>query len=124
MGATEAGEGEDGRMKSAVGIGTLLADILGDTIRAPLTEDPEFEYEPCHRLAKIAESRHTDKNEDAKKEFVATKEYVDTRDITDFSLLEGVVFRPRLKKRLLTESWNHNTSDKGISESRSMIDSG
>ena len=44
---TEAGEGEDGRMKSAIGIGSLLMDGLGDTIRVSLTEDPEFEMEPC-----------------------------------------------------------------------------
>lgn len=44
---TEAGEGEDGRMKSAIGIGALLMDGLGDTIRVSLTEDPEYEIEPC-----------------------------------------------------------------------------
>ena len=43
LGVTEAGEGEDGRIKSAVGIGTLLEDGLGDTVRVSLTEDPEFE---------------------------------------------------------------------------------
>jgi (E)-4-hydroxy-3-methylbut-2-enyl-diphosphate synthase len=43
LGVTEAGEGEDGRIKSAVGIGTLLEDGLGDTVRVSLTEDPEAE---------------------------------------------------------------------------------
>lgn len=43
LGVTEAGEGEDGRIKSAVGIGTLLADGIGDTIRVSLSEDPEAE---------------------------------------------------------------------------------
>ena len=43
LGVTEAGEGEDGRIKSAVGIGSLLADGIGDTVRVSLTEDPEFE---------------------------------------------------------------------------------
>jgi (E)-4-hydroxy-3-methylbut-2-enyl-diphosphate synthase len=43
LGVTEAGDGEDGRIKSAVGIGTLLEDGLGDTIRVSLTEDPEAE---------------------------------------------------------------------------------
>jgi len=43
LGVTEAGEGEDGRIKSAVGIGTLLEDGLGDTIRVSLTEEPEYE---------------------------------------------------------------------------------
>jgi (E)-4-hydroxy-3-methylbut-2-enyl-diphosphate synthase len=43
LGVTEAGEGEDGRIKSAVGIGTLLEDGIGDTVRVSLTEEPEFE---------------------------------------------------------------------------------
>jgi (E)-4-hydroxy-3-methylbut-2-enyl-diphosphate synthase len=43
LGVTEAGEGEDGRVKSAAGIGTLLEDGLGDTVRVSLTEEPEFE---------------------------------------------------------------------------------
>ncbi len=43
LGVTEAGGGEDGRIKSALGIGTLLEDGLGDTVRVSLTEDPEFE---------------------------------------------------------------------------------
>jgi (E)-4-hydroxy-3-methylbut-2-enyl-diphosphate synthase len=51
----EAGEGEDGRMKSAIGIGALLMDGLGDTIRVSLTEDPEYEIDPCTRLAKLGE---------------------------------------------------------------------
>ena len=43
LGVTEAGEGEDGRIKSSLGIGTLLEDGLGDTIRVSLTEEPEHE---------------------------------------------------------------------------------
>ena len=45
LGVTEAGEAEDGRIKSAVGIGTLLEDGLGDTIRVSLTEEPERRYQ-------------------------------------------------------------------------------
>ncbi|GIL68785.1 hypothetical protein Vafri_22024 [Volvox africanus] len=55
LGVTEAGEGEDGRMKSAIGIGALLMDGLGDTIRVSLTEDPEYEIDPCKRLAGLGE---------------------------------------------------------------------
>ncbi|HYG52845.1 MAG TPA: (E)-4-hydroxy-3-methylbut-2-enyl-diphosphate synthase, partial [Flavobacteriales bacterium] len=51
LGVTEAGDGEDGRIKSAVGIGTLLEDGLGDTIRVSLTEDPEFEIPVAKTLA-------------------------------------------------------------------------
>ena len=50
LGVTEAGEGEDGRIKSAVGIGTLLADGIGDTIRVSLTEAPEFEMPVAQKL--------------------------------------------------------------------------
>jgi (E)-4-hydroxy-3-methylbut-2-enyl-diphosphate synthase len=50
LGVTEAGEGEDGRIKSAIGIGSLLLDGLGDTIRVSLTEDSPREIEVCHDL--------------------------------------------------------------------------
>ncbi|KAJ7526617.1 hypothetical protein O6H91_16G014800 [Diphasiastrum complanatum] len=53
LGVTEAGEGEDGRMKSAIGIGALLQDGLGDTIRVSLTEPPELEIDPCTKLANL-----------------------------------------------------------------------
>lgn len=52
LGVTEAGDGEDGRIKSAIGIGTLLEDGIGDTIRVSLTEDPEFEIPVCKDLLK------------------------------------------------------------------------
>jgi len=50
LGVTEAGEGEDGRIKSAIGIGSLLSDGLGDTIRVSLTEDSPREIEVCTDL--------------------------------------------------------------------------
>lgn len=56
LGVTEAGEGEDGRVKSAMGIGSLLLDGIGDTIRVSLTEDPWNEIDPCQRLAAFAKS--------------------------------------------------------------------
>lgn len=55
LGVTEAGEGEDGRVKSAMGIGALLLDGLGDTIRVSLTEDPWYEIDPCLRLRAFGE---------------------------------------------------------------------
>lgn len=94
LGVTEAGEGEDGRMKSAIGIGTLLADGVGDTIRVSLTEDPEFEYEPCNRLAEIAESRLSS-NPDAAARQTATKTFVDTRDITTFARRKGAILEKK-----------------------------
>ncbi|MDR1497096.1 MAG: (E)-4-hydroxy-3-methylbut-2-enyl-diphosphate synthase [Puniceicoccales bacterium] len=55
LGVTEAGEGQDGRIKSAIGIGSLLYDGLGDTIRVSLTEDPWFEIPVAKELAQKAE---------------------------------------------------------------------
>jgi (E)-4-hydroxy-3-methylbut-2-enyl-diphosphate synthase len=52
LGVTEAGDGEDGRIKSAIGIGTLLEDGIGDTIRVSLTEDPELEIPVCHDIVR------------------------------------------------------------------------
>jgi (E)-4-hydroxy-3-methylbut-2-enyl-diphosphate synthase len=56
LGVTEAGDGEDGRIKSAIGIGTLLEDGIGDTIRVSLTEDPEFEIPVCKDI--VARYQH------------------------------------------------------------------
>lgn len=50
LGVTEAGDGDDGRIKSALGIGALLEDGIGDTIRVSLTEDPEFEVPVAKKL--------------------------------------------------------------------------
>lgn len=60
LGVTEAGEGEDGRIKSALGIGTLLEDGIGDTIRVSLTEEPEFEAP----IARVLAERYTLEDEE------------------------------------------------------------
>jgi (E)-4-hydroxy-3-methylbut-2-enyl-diphosphate synthase len=57
LGVTEAGDGEDGRIKSAVGIGTLLEDGLGDTVRVSLTEEPEYEVPVAYHLVKRYDNR-------------------------------------------------------------------
>jgi (E)-4-hydroxy-3-methylbut-2-enyl-diphosphate synthase len=57
LGVTEAGDGEDGRIKSAVGIGTLLEDGIGDTIRVSLTEEPEFEIPVAQKLVERYKNR-------------------------------------------------------------------
>src|SRR5260221_4976311 len=57
LGVTEAGDGEDGRIKSAIGIGSLLEDGIGDTIRVSLTEDPEFEVPVCKDLVRRYQGR-------------------------------------------------------------------
>ena len=65
LGVTEAGAGEDGRTKSAIGIGSLLADGIGDTIRVSLTEDPEFEIPVAYNILQASGARIT------KTEFIA-----------------------------------------------------
>ena len=57
LGVTEAGDGEDGRIKSAVGIGTLLSEGIGDTIRVSLSEDPELEIPVANKLVEYITSR-------------------------------------------------------------------
>jgi len=59
LGVTEAGEGEDGRIKSAIGIGSLLADGIGDTIRVSITEDPEFEIPVAYNILQATGVRIT-----------------------------------------------------------------
>ncbi len=74
----EAGEGEEGQMKSAIGIGSLLTDAIGDTIRVSLTEDPQLGYEPCNQLAEIVSECVASTNAKAKAPQEAAKKYVDT----------------------------------------------
>src|SRR6185503_3572002 len=61
LGVTEAGDGEDGRIKSAIGIGSLMEDGLGDTIRVSLTEDPEWEIPVCRDIARRYETSRESK---------------------------------------------------------------
>ncbi|MCX2451167.1 (E)-4-hydroxy-3-methylbut-2-enyl-diphosphate synthase [Pedobacter sp. PLR] len=73
LGVTEAGDGEDGRIKSAVGIGTLLEDGLGDTIRVSLTEDPEFEAPVAKAMALRYEKRALQTDSTPDREQIAIK---------------------------------------------------
>ena len=68
LGVTEAGDGEDGRIKSAVGIGALLEDGIGDTIRVSLTEEPEFEIPVARKLVE---------------KFATTNDYVFSEKVTE-----------------------------------------
>lgn len=85
LGVTEAGEGEDGRIRSAVGIGTLLNEGIGDTIRVSLTEAPEHEIpvartlvEICHPIYKQTE--HPTTGEENRPIVVADISHVDVLD--------------------------------------------
>ncbi|MEO3408132.1 (E)-4-hydroxy-3-methylbut-2-enyl-diphosphate synthase [Mucilaginibacter sp. CAU 1740] len=70
LGVTEAGDGEDGRIKSAVGIGTLLEDGLGDTVRVSLTEEPEAEAPVAIELVR----RYTERKAESEKQKAEEKE--------------------------------------------------
>ncbi len=72
LGVTEAGEGEDGRIKSAIGIGSLLLDGIGNTIRVSLTEDPCNEIDPCKRLIAFAKTYKDTKAESTIKQYDKT----------------------------------------------------
>ncbi len=74
LGVTEAGDGEDGRIKSAIGIGTLLEDGIGDTIRVSLTEDPEFEIPVCKDLVKRYERSPKDGKTERPKDAAGKRE--------------------------------------------------
>src|SRR5690606_32303836 len=70
LGVTEAGDGEDGRIKSAIGIGSLLLDGLGDTLRVSLTEDSVYEIPVARALADKATSLWTAPVPEAAREVV------------------------------------------------------
>jgi (E)-4-hydroxy-3-methylbut-2-enyl-diphosphate synthase len=84
LGVTEAGDGEDGRIKSAVGIGTLLADGLGDTIRVSLTEDPEFEAPVAKALAKRFERQFEVETKSEKLKVLSSDFGLQTSDYSPF----------------------------------------
>jgi (E)-4-hydroxy-3-methylbut-2-enyl-diphosphate synthase len=79
LGVTEAGDGEDGRIKGAIGIGSLLLDGLGDTIRVSLTEDSVYEIPVARAIAEKAMSFWTDSNVPAAPESDALDPYHFTR---------------------------------------------
>lgn len=97
LGVTEAGEGEDGRIKSAMGIGTLLEDGLGDTVRVSLTEDPEFEAPVAKKIVDRYKHFDTDFDEVRNTEVVNYRpyEYIKrtSQEVADFGgdLLPKVV---------------------------------
>lgn len=68
LGVTEAGEGEDGRIKSAIGIGSLLSDGIGDTIRVSLSEEPEKEIPVAKFLSEYISQRELTRSSDIKAE--------------------------------------------------------
>ena len=80
LGVTEAGDGEDGRIKSAIGIGSLLADGLGDTIRVSLTEDAVYEIPVAQALVAPYNARFVDRGYVADAVFPADAEFTPSYD--------------------------------------------
>lgn len=116
LGVTEAGSSDDGRIKSAVGIGSLLLDGLGDTIRVSLTEDPWYEIDPCQRLVALAEKYQKVKPlapfvEKSRHPFVYTKPTLPTKTLPVHP--DGSVYLAIGEKELLSSSL---TEDLGIIE--------
>ncbi len=85
LGVTEAGEGEDGRIKSAIGIGALLAEGIGDTIRVSLSEAPEREIPVARKLVDYAETSAVVRSSAQIKEGVLHLSYDDS-NLEDFQL--------------------------------------
>jgi (E)-4-hydroxy-3-methylbut-2-enyl-diphosphate synthase len=94
LGVTEAGEGEDGRIKSAVGIGTLLEDGLGDTVRVSLTEDPEFEAPVAIALV----NRYSIRSKDVPNHIDSNIEYIESNKNSYYSPFE---YNKRISKEVL-----------------------
>jgi (E)-4-hydroxy-3-methylbut-2-enyl-diphosphate synthase len=94
VGVTEAGDSEDGRIKSAIGIGSLLEDGIGDTIRVSLTEDPVKEVPVAAALARRAESRFSKQAEPSLKikEPFCDDPYSHRRRVTDRVEIAGLAF--------------------------------
>ena len=90
LGVTEAGEGEDGRIKSAIGIGSLLCDGLGDTIRVSLTEDSPREIEVCTDLLTQIPLLSNSKFEIRDSEFPFDPFHFEKRETPEIELNENV----------------------------------
>lgn len=98
LGVTEAGDGEEGRIKSAVGIGTLMEDGIGDTIRVSLTEDPELEIPVCRDIVKRYEPQ-SESQKDGKTESSSS-------GLPDFRT-SGLAYNPFQFKRHQTKAVNN-----------------
>ena len=90
LGVTEAGEGEDGRIKSAIGIGSLLCDGLGDTIRVSLTEDSPREIEVCADLLAQIPVLANSKVKIAEKDFPFDPFHFEKRETPEIELDENI----------------------------------
>lgn len=108
LGVTEAGDGDDGRIKSAVGIGTLLEDGIGDTIRVSLTEEPEFEAPVARALIKRYVGRTPEKLEEAREIITLTE----SQSIEPYDSKEAAAFiGGSLTSRVVVDISRENLKD-------------
>lgn len=112
LGVTEAGDGEDGRVKSAVGIGTLLEDGLGDTVRVSLTEEPEREAPVAIALVNRYSKRRATLNSQSKEEIVQLSP--DSPAIPYQSQEVNTFVGGSLVPRIVTDISNENLKDAQI----------
>ena len=108
LGVTEAGEGEDGRIKSAEGIGTLLEDGIGDTIRVSLTEDPEFEIP----VAKALVNRYSNREAHGEITSLSNKISLISANGIELPKVEGLPYSPFEYTKRVTDNVQNIGSDK------------
>src|SRR4051812_2471240 len=101
LGVTEAGDGEDGRIKSAIGIGSLLLDGLGDTIRVSLTEDSVYEIPVARLIADKAMSLWTGHPDDSASTDRIDPYHFTKRETTTLALGGEVTVGPERPPRVI-----------------------
>ena len=114
LGVTEAGEGEDGRIKSAIGIGTLLDDGIGDTVRVSLTEEPEFESPIAKILVDRYDHRPGHKNIKIPKKINFSAFHYEKRESYEVSNIGGDYLPIVISDFSKCELSNENLSELGI----------
>ena len=125
LGVTEAGGGEDGRIKSAIGIGSLLADGIGDTIRVSLTEDPELEVPVCYALAKPYQNKPAQKAPPQNAELKYTPDFYSyTRRPSAFLRAGPFVIGKDHPIRVITSIANDWTADQVLSWLEAQLKNG
>ncbi|HEU5081591.1 MAG TPA: (E)-4-hydroxy-3-methylbut-2-enyl-diphosphate synthase [Opitutaceae bacterium] len=108
LGVTEAGDGEDGRIKSAIGIGSLLLDGLGDTIRVSLTEDSVYEVPVARALADKAMSRWTETPVAAAQDSIDPFHFI-RRNVVSLAFGAEAVVGPEQPPRVIVRSASATT---------------
>ncbi|CRG99090.1 4-hydroxy-3-methylbut-2-en-1-yl diphosphate synthase, putative [Plasmodium relictum] len=120
LGVTEAGFGDNGRIKSYLGIGSLLYDGIGDTIRISLTEDPWEELIPCTKLIENFRKRifYTEKIDD----YISINEKNNNISIDGYNIPPKNVDINNLSNNIISKSQNHKDEKKGMGNEENSYD--